>query len=492
MNLNPLRSSSRRQAVLAGFGALLCLGAGAQTMEPQAGSEPWKSIPIPPLHDFHPVQPVRMTLPNGVQIFLEEDHELPFIYGYTLIRGGSRDVPAAKVGLTSLYGRAWRTSGTAKISGDKLDDELAIKAATVETGSGSNDTYLSWESFSKDFDSVFARAMDLMLHPEFQQVKLDLAKQSAMTTILRRNDEASGIAYREAAEIAYGKDNPYGRQAELATVGAVTLDDLRAWHTKTVVGENLIVGIEGDFDAKAMEAKLRAAFGAIPRGEKLPSPEIHFTPPTPGIYFASKGDVDQSTIVLVGLGTEESNPDYYALSVMNEIFSGGFGSRLVQNVRTKMGLAYSVSGSFGAAYDHPGLFFIDAGTKSESTVPATEAIEAEIRRLRTDPPTDEEMRRAKDAVLNSFIFEYDTPSKILSEQVTLASYGYPADFLEKYHAGIEKVTAADVTRVAMKYVQPEKLATVIVGNDPQITPPLSGLGKVTTLDVTIPGAPKDQ
>ena len=194
---------------------------------------------------------------------------------------------------------------------------------------------------------------------------------------------------------------------------------------------------------------------------------------------------------MVGLGTEEDNPDFYALSVMNEVFSGGFGSRVVQQVRTKLGLAYEVGGSFGAAYDHPGLFAVGLGTKSSSTVAASRATLDEIAGLRTRPPTEAELRRAKDDLLNSFIFRYDSPEKVLNEQVVLAVYGYPADFLERYRTGVEKVTSADVARVAQKYVQPEKLAIVVVGNTPEIDPPLSGLGKVTTLDISIPGAPKD-
>jgi len=455
----------------------------------QSPLQPWKSIPIPPLNAFKPVEPTRITLPNGVQIFLEEDHELPFISGFVRVRGGSRDVPAEKVGLASLYGTTWRTSGTATESGDKLDDTLAAKAASIETGSGGAATSLSWSSFAGDFDGVFASAMDLLLHPAFQQQKLDLAKRSTVTAILRRNDDASEIAEREAVEIAYGKTNPYGRQAEIATISAVTLDDLRAWHNRTVVGSNLIVGVIGDFDSKAMEQKLRAAFAPLPVGTKLVTAPIDFKEPTPGIYFANKSDVDQSNIYLVGLGTQEDNPDFYALSVMNEIFSGGFGSRVVQQVRTKLGLAYEVGGRFGAAYDHPGLFAVFAGTKSDSTVPATKAILDEIRGLRTRPPTETELRRAKDDLLNSFIFQYDSPEKVLNEQVTLAVYGYPADFLERYRAGVEKVTSADVARVAQKYVQPEKLAIVVVGNTPEIQPPLGSLGKVTVLDIAIPGAP---
>jgi len=486
--LLPLRTL--RQGTLLVAATLLGLSAHAQTAKPAA--QPWQSIPIPPLHEFKPVEPTIVTLPNGVKIFLEEDHELPFITGFIRIRGGSRDEPAEKVGLVSLYGATWRTSGTTTNPGDALDDQLAAKAATIETGGGQASSFISWSSFTKDFDSVFATSIDLLEHPAFNESKLNLAKRSTESSILRRNDDASGIVQRQAIQIAYGKTNPYGRESELSTVSAVTLDDLKAWHEKTFNGANLIVGVIGDFDTKQMEAKLRAAFEPIPKGTQLVSANVDFTDPTPGIYFANKSDVDQSNVYMVGLGTEQRNPDFYALSVMNEVFSGGFGSRVVQNVRTKLGLAYEVGGSFGAAYDHPGLFAVGLGTKSSSTVAATKATLDEIRRLRTDPPTPDELRKAKDDLLNSFIFRYDTPEKVLGEQVTLAVYGYPADFLEQYRAGVEKVTAADVTRVALKYIQPEKLAIVVVGNTTEIQPPLSTLGKTTQLDITIPGAPKNQ
>jgi zinc protease len=459
------------------------------TPKPATTAQPWKKIPIPPLHAFKPVQPRRIELANGLVIFLQEDHELPFINGTILIRGGSRDEPDAKVGLVSLYGETWRTSGTATVDGDKLDDQLEAKAASVETSGGTASTSITWSSLKGDFDTVFAATTDLLLHPTFKADKLQLAKGQAETAISRRNDDASGIATREAVKLVYGAHNPYARRPEYATVDAITLDDLKAWHDKTVLPNNMIVAVSGDFDGAAMEAKLRAAFESLPRGEKFESAKVTFTDPKQSVNFVEKADVNQSNVVIVGLGTERSNPDYYALSVMNEIFSGGFGSRVVQNVRTKLGLAYSVSGSFSAAYDHPGIFYVLAATKSDSTVAATQAMLAEIGRLKTDPPTNAELSKAKDQVLNSFIFHYDSPDKTLSEQVTLAFYGYPADTLEKYKTGIEKVTAADVTRVANKYIDVSKLAIITVGNEAEIKPPLSTLGKVTNVDITIPPPP---
>jgi zinc protease len=490
-------SPATRLAALALPAMLVTINVPAQSTaaaQPQpatrvTATEPWSKIPIPPLPAFNPRQPRRIELSNGLVIFLQEDHELPFISGTILIRGGSRDVPDAKVGLVSLYGQTWRTSGTEKINGDDLDDQLEAKAASIEAGGGIASTSVTWNSLKEDFDAVFDSTMDLLLHPAFKADKLELAKQQLYAGISRRNDDASGIAVREAIKVAYGPHNPYARTEEYATVDAVSLDDLKAWHSRTVAPNNMIVAVSGDFDGAVMERKLRAAFEPLTRGQNFESVKATFTDPTSAVYAVEKSDVNQSNVLIVGLGTERSNPDYYALSVMNEVFSGGFGSRVVQDVRTKLGLAYSVGGSFSANYDHPGIFYVQAATKSASTVAATKALLAEITRLKTEPPTPAELQKAKDQVLNSFIFHYDSPDKILSEQVTLAFYGYPADTLAKYKAGIEKVTSADVSRVANKYVDVSKLAIVVVGNEAEITPKLDDLGKVTNLDIAIPPPP---
>ena len=449
----------------------------------------WKKVPIPPLPAFHPKQPTWITLKNGMTIFLQEDHELPFINGFIMIRGGSRDEPAEKTGLTDLYAQAWRTSGTAGMTGDKMDDILESKAAKIETNNDTESTTLTWSSFKQDFDQVFGMATNLLLHPDFRADKLTLAKQQEYTGIIRRNDNPEEIAEREAELLAYGKNSPYARIPEFATVHAVSLADLTAWHDRTVAPNNMILGISGDFNTAEMEAKIRAAFEPLPRGPQFVSVKATFPGPTPGVYLAQKSDVNQSNVWIVGLGTERSNPDYYALSVMNTVFSGGFGSRLFQDVRTRLGLAYAVEGAYGASYDHPGLFYVAAGTKSPSTVAATQAMLQQIGKLKTVPPTAVELKNAKDQVLNSWVFHFDSPQKILRQQATLAFFGYPPDFIEKYRDGIEKVTAADVTRVANKYIHPSKLAILVVGNQAEFGTPLSTLGPVKTLDISIPMPP---
>lgn len=464
-------------------------GVAARTPSSPAPWTSWKKVPIPPLPAFHPKQPTRITLKNGMTIFLQEDHELPFINGFIMIRGGSRDEPAEKAGLTDLYAEAWRTSGTASMTGDRMDDILEAKAAKIETSSDTESTTLTWSCFQQDFDQVFGMTTDLLLHPEFRANKLALAKQQEDTGIIRRNDDPDQIAVREAEILAYGKNSPYVRVPEFDTVHAVTLADLTAWHSRTVTPNNMILGISGDFNTTEMEAKLRAAFEPLPHGAGFVTVTTTFPGPTPGVYLAQKSDVNQSNVWIVGIGTERNNPDYYALSVMNTIFSGGFGSRLFQDVRTRLGLAYSIYGAYGASYDHPGLFYVAAATKSASTVAATQAMLEQIRDLKTIPPTQTELSNAKDEVLNSWIFRFDSPEKILRQQATLAFFGYPPDFIEKYRDEVEKVTAADVTRVANQYIHPSTLAILVVGNAEQFGTPLSTLGPVKTLDITIPMPP---
>ncbi|HEV2492723.1 MAG TPA: pitrilysin family protein [Terriglobia bacterium] len=448
----------------------------------------WKQIAIPPLHAFHPQEPRRIELSNGMVIFLQEDHELPLIRGTARIRGGSRQEPANKVGLVSIYGDVWRTGGTASKTGDELDDYLEARAARIEADGSIDSTTISWDCLKDNFGEVFPIFVDLLEHPAFRADKLPLAKNQLNTGIARRNDEPAGIAAREAAKLGYGADSPYARQAEYSTVAAVTRDDLVAWHQTYVHPNNLILGVVGDFDSKAMEARLREAFGSWAKGPAAKPAEVSFAGPKPGFYFVEKSDVDQSNIRMVELGTTRDNPDYYAITVLNEIFGGGFTSRLMRDVRTAKGLAYSVGGGIGTAFDHPGLFQVVCGTKSSTTAAAIQALEQEIDDLTAQPPTDEELKEAKDHILNSFVFEFDSKEKVLAERMAYEFYGYPADFLERYRTGIDKVTRADVERVAHKYVYKDQLAVLVVGKAADFDRPLSSFGPVTTLDISIPSA----
>lgn len=456
----------------------------------QSATAPWRQIAIPPLPPFHPNKPKRIELANGMVILLQEDHELPLIDAVARIHGGSRSEPASKVGLVDLYGEVWRTGGTKTQTGDQLDDFLEIRAAKVETDGNSDSTTISLSCLKADFDDVFKAFSELLRSPEFRAEKLDLAQKEAFDAISRRNDEASGIAAREAAKLAYGATNPYARQPEYASIAAITRQDLLEWHQTYVHPNNIVFGIVGDFDSAAMEAKLRQAFDEWAKGPIWKKPEIKFQPAAAGYYQVSKSDVNQSSIHMVGLGITRNNPDYFAVEVLNEAFGGGFSSRLFRNIRTAQGLAYHVGGGIGSRFDHPGMLQLSMGTKSGTTIQSIQALYAQIDDLTAHPIVEDEIKRAKDSILNSFIFNLDSPEKLLREQMAYAYYGYPADFLDRYRAGIEKVEAADVARVAAKYLHKNQLAVLVVGNPAEFDKPVSSLGPVKEIDIAIPPPPR--
>ena len=478
-----------RACFLAAAALLMITLAGAGQLPAFAQATDWKQIPISPLPPFHPQEPKRFVLPNGLVVFLQEDHELPLISGVARIRGGSRNEPASKTGLLEMYGEVWRTGGTKTQTGDQLDDYLEARAAKVETRDGPDSTSIGLSCLKADFDDVFRVFVDVLRNPEFRPDKIELAQKAMFDEISRRNDDVDEIVGREVAKLGFGADSPYARVPEYKTVAAVTREDMLNWHRTHVHPNNIILGLTGDFDSAAIEAKLRQIFGAWPKGPALAKAELPIAPAKPGYYFVNKTDINQSSISMVELGITRRNPDYYATQVFNEAFGGGFSSRLFSDIRTKLGLAYAVGGGIGSAFDHPGLTRLGMGTKSQSTVESIEALDKEIADLKQNPISDQEIRRAKDTILNSFIFNFDTPEKVLREKMAYEFYGYPLDFLEQYRAGIEKVTKEDVARVAEKYLHRDKMAVLVVGNAGELGKPLSSLGPVTTLDITIPPPP---
>jgi zinc protease len=446
----------------------------------------WRQIPIPPLRPFQAQHPKRIALPNGMVVFLQEDHELPLVQGMARLRGGSRDEPAEKVGLVALFGEVWRTGGTTDRTGDELDDFLEARAAKVETAGDEDSTWITFSCLRGDLEEVFQAFAEVLRRPAFRAEKVELAKTQLRTEISRRNDHLSQIASREATKLAYGAASPYARVPEYRTVNAITREDLVAWHTAHAHPNHLYLGIVGDFDSTALEARLRRAFADWPRGPELAArpPPIH--EPEPGVYFVAKDDVNQSAIRMVHLGIARRHPDFYAVQVLNEILGGGMGSRLFRRVRSGKGLAYHVGGGVGVEYDHPGIARLTVGTKSRSTVAAIRALFEELDSIQRAPPDPEELRRAQENLLNSFIFRYDTRAKVLRQRLTFEFHGLPADLLERYPGEIARVRADDVLRAARTHLSKERLRLLVVGKAADFDAPLTSVGAVKTIDITIP------
>ncbi|MDE5094760.1 MAG: pitrilysin family protein [Trichodesmium sp. St11_bin5] len=450
----------------------------------------YTELEFPPLPKLELPEYTRFKLENGIVVYLMEDHELPLIGGRALFRTGSRFEPENQVGLANLTGTVMRTGGTSQHSSEYINQLLEQKAAAVETGIGGTAGSARFSCLTEDLAKVFELFTEVIREPVFTEEKLDLAKQQWQGNIARRNDDPGSIASREFQKLIYGRESPYARTVEYETLNNISQEDLIDFYTKYFHPENMILGIVGDFNTKQMRSLVTEKLGDWqPSRQALKFPLPKVTQAEVGnIFFVEQPQLNQSYIQMGHLGGKLDNPDYTALSVMNSILNG-LGGRLLNNIRSRQGLAYSVSAYWSANYDYPGVFVAGGQTRSDATVAFIQSINEEIELIRTQPITQEELKRAKDSALNSFIFNFQDPAQTLSRLMRYEYYDYPQDFIFRYRQELEKITVADVQRVAQKYLQPEKMVTLVVGNKEAIQPPLSTLGdgiEITSIDITIP------
>lgn len=452
------------------------------------GQQSWNELTYPALREISVPAVQRVKLDNGLLLYLVEDHELPLINLSARVGTGSVFEPADKVGLASITGTVMRTGGTTSRSGDEIDLLLENIGASVETGIGDTNGGASMSVLKGDIDLGLDILADVLMNPAFPEDKIELAKVTQRSVISRRNDDAQEIGFREFDGLIFGKDSPYARYAEYATIDAISRDDLVAFHQAYFHPNNTQIGIWGDFDSKAMVERVKKAFRNWKPAKGFVRPAVPAVDYVfrPSVNLVEKEDVNQSTIIMGHIGGRLDNPDYFALEIMNRILGGGFSSRLFLRVRSDQGLAYSVFGTYGANYDRPGTFYAGIFSKSESTVQAIRAVKKEIENMRTEPVTDKELSLAKDAFLNSFVFNFDSKAEVMSRLMTYEYYGYPADFLQRIKDGVESVTREDVMRVAKTYLQPENLHLLVVGKASDFDEPLSVLGPVQTIDIAIP------
>ena len=441
----------------------------------------YKSLKFPALREVKPPEPVFFTLPNGMKVFLLEDHELPLLSGSALIKTGNLFDPPDKRGLADLTGQIMRSGGTKAKSGDELDEDLESVAASVESSIGESNGSVSFSCLKENTDQVMAIFRDVMTQPEFRPDKVDLAKTQARSGISRRNDDAAGIASREFASTVYGRNTPWGWTIEYEHIDRIQRADMVRFHQRYFFPKNVILSIYGDFSAIAMKVRLQNLFASwTVQQEPVPAfPAMDLTR-HPGIQLAERDDVTQTFFEIGHLGGQLNEKDYPALQVAVNILGSGFSSRLVQTVRTKLGYAYSVSAGWGVGYASLGAFQINGSTKSASTTDTIRVIRQEVEKLRQSPVTADELKIAKDAVLNSFVFSFDKPSKTLNRMVVYEYFGYPKDFIFQYQKAVEQVTAADVLRVAKERFRPDDFTIVAVGNPKEF-----GKDKLESLKIPI-------
>lgn len=448
----------------------------------------YTELQFPPLPEVTLPPYERAQLPNGATVYLIEDRELPLVRGVALFRTGSRLEPEDKIGLANLTASVMRSGGTQQHSPEELNAILEQRAASVEASMGTTSGRVNFSSLTEDLDVVFNLFAEVIREPAFDREQFELTKNRYRGGISRRNDDPDDIAGREFSKLIYGENSPYARTAEYATLANIDRDDLTRFHQTYFRPENAIFGLVGDFDTAEMKAKVLETFGDWQ--VETPAPTI--APPTAsqeragGVFVAEQPQLTQSYVRIGHIGGQLDIPDYPALSVLNGVLNG-FGGRLFNEVRSRLGLAYSVYGYWNPNYDYPGVFVAGGQTQSSSTVPFIRAVRREIERLQTTPISDAELAYAKESILNSFVFNFREPSQTLVRLMRYEYYGYPEDFIFQYQQGVKATTIEDVQRAAQTYLRPQELVTLVVGNTDGIQPPLSSLDRsVTAIDISIP------
>lgn len=454
----------------------------------ESSDRPWESFDYPEINNFDMPELEIFELENGIRIYMVEDRELPLIDLTVLVRTGGIQVPDHQVGLQNIAGTVMRSGGSVNYPDNVLNEMLENRAAEMETEIGFSSGSAHMNVLSDDFSELLPVFIDLLVNPAFPSERLELAKTQQRSSIARRNDDQGTVANREFQRLVYGEGSKYARRIEYATLDNITRDDVVAFHQQAFVSRNMMIGVTGDFDREEMRRMLTQAFSAIPSGDQtqLEFPDVDYTFES-GIYFVDKPDVNQSYVLLGHIGGLRDSPDYAALQVMNRVLSGGFSSRLMQVVRSELGLAYSVFGNYGSGLYFPGTFTAGVLTQSDSTAAAIDAIIAQIRRLQDEPVTEEELTSTRDQFLNTLVFQYPSISSVLRERMNNDYAGLPADTFEQLVAQIQQVTVADVQAVAQRYLQPDNIKILVVGNAQETGDQLARFGPVQMLDISIPG-----
>jgi zinc protease len=417
-----------------------------------------------PLVTAAEIKPVRFVMPNGLTVLVVEEHSLPIIQLNALVKAGSAQDSPEKAGLANLVA-SLLDEGTESRTASQLADQIEFVGGALAARTTEDYTTASTRILKKDMELGFELLSDIVLHPTFAEAEFHRVRTQILGQIQSEKDDPGQVASKAFSELVFD-GHPYrwpvnGNEESLPRI---TRQDVQSFHAREYLPNQTILSIVGDLTVDQARAQLSKHFDGWKRGS--PPPRAAYQPPSlekPSVRLIEK-DLTQATIMLGHVGISRTNPDFYAVTVMNYILgAGGFSSRLMDSIRDNQGLAYSVGSMFEANL-LPGPFYVSLQTRNESANQALTGVLKELKAIREAPVTDQELADARAYLIGSFPLRLDTTAKLAELLGLVEFYGLGLDYFSQYPRWIERVTKEDVLRVAKQYLHPDRYALVLVGN----------------------------
>jgi zinc protease len=465
---------------------LMVLNASALAAQqtPPIGRAAALALDFPTL-DFDPPEPSLHTLPGGVDVLYLEDRTLPLVNVMAYFEGGYVRFPRESYASGLAMPLLLRSGGTRTLPPDSLELLLELHSVQVSIGSGGGSVSSQVNTLTRELDTALALWGEILKAPRFDARQVEVWRGQELESVRRRKDDPGGLAVTTFNKLMYG-DHPIGWQmsAEDLTPEAFSTERLEWMHRRIVCPGNLVLGVTGDVSWEEMEPRLiRLLDGWAPCAEELPPPPIPTIRAAGGVFLIPR-ELEQSTVVLAHSSQvrQGDTRDYFSSRIGNAVLgASGFSSRLLSRVRTERGYAYSASSLWTTPRLSPGLVGAITQTRSGTTLAATRLILDIVDEMTREEPTEAEVRTTIDEIVNGFVFNFETPTQIVSRQMVYRAEGLPADWLEKYLEGIQSVTPAEVLDVFRREVHPDRMTILVVGNPAAFDAPLETIGPVTIL-----------
>jgi zinc protease len=419
----------------------------------------------------------KRQLSNGLPVWIVELHEVPVVQVNLIVQRGSANDPVGKFG-TSNFMTSMLENGAAGRSALEIADSVDFLGAELNTSSNTDTMSVRLHVPVARLADALPIMADVALRPTFPQDEVERLRQQRLTSLLQARDDPGTIASLAFARVLYGADHRMGtlQMGTASSIKGLAAADLQSFHDATFEPQNAALLVVGDVTPDTALPMLETSFGSW-RAKGTPAARAALPvvpePTSRGIYLVDKPGAAQSEIRIGWIGVPRSTPDYFPITVMNTLLGGSFQSRLNMNLREEHGYTYGAFSSFDMR-SVAGPFTAQAGVQTDKTVDALREFFNELTRIRELPPPDD-VTQAKNYVAMRYPGAFESTRQIAQQLETMLVYNLPATYFSNYVQSIDAVTAADIQRVAQKYVQPGRFAVVVVGDRSQIEQGIRGL-----------------